>query len=321
MKRSIVVGIVAIAVIGVLAIFFLRSEWEKAPPNAPTAPTAQPSAPSEPTTVSPVAAPSFDVVRVEQGHAVIAGRAVPNSVVSVLDGGKAIGNVTADARGEWVLTPNDPLAVGTHELGLSAKLPDGSTVKSDQVVVVVVPESGTGALAVAVPSQGEGASKILQSPQSGRAASTTSALSLDVIDYDEQGRLILIGQGTPGSTVLVYLDNHLLGRTEIGPDGLWKLTPERNVAPGSYTLRLDEVNSAGRVTARVALPFSSAQPGELVAERRKIVVQPGNSLWRIARHNYGEGIRYTIIYEANKDRIKDPDLIYPGQVFVVPKTN
>ena len=321
MKRTVIIGIVAIVVIGALAVLFLRSEGERTPSNAPTATTAQPSPPPEPTTAPSPTTPSFDVVRVEQGHAVIAGRAAPNSIVSVLDGGKAIGDVTADARGEWVFTPNDPLAVGTHELGLSAKLPDGSTVKSDRVVVVVVPESGAGALAVAVPSQGEGASKVLQSPQAGGAASAKSAVSLDAIDYDEQGRVILSGRGSPKSTVLAYLDNQLLGRAEVGPDGQWKLTPEKNIGPGSYTLRLDQVDPAGRVTARVALPFSPARPGELVAEGGKVIVQPGNSLWRIARHNYGEGMRYTIIYEANKDRIKDPDLIFPGQVFVVPKTN
>jgi nucleoid-associated protein YgaU len=50
-------------------------------------------------------------------------------------------------------------------------------------------------------------------------------------------------------------------------------------------------------------------------------VQPGNSLWRIARRTYGAGMRFTLLYEANKDQIRDPDLIYPGQLFVVPKTN
>ena len=50
-------------------------------------------------------------------------------------------------------------------------------------------------------------------------------------------------------------------------------------------------------------------------------VQPGNSLWRLARQTYGSGLRYTEIYEANKDQIRDPDLIYPGQVFVLPRTN
>ncbi len=47
-------------------------------------------------------------------------------------------------------------------------------------------------------------------------------------------------------------------------------------------------------------------------------MQPGNSLWRIARRTYGQGIMYTVIYQANGQQIFDPDLIYPGQVFVLP---
>ena len=50
----------------------------------------------------------------------------------------------------------------------------------------------------------------------------------------------------------------------------------------------------------------------------KVVVQPGNSLWRISRRLYGRGVLYTVIYEANKEQIADPDLIYPGQVFKTP---
>ena len=48
------------------------------------------------------------------------------------------------------------------------------------------------------------------------------------------------------------------------------------------------------------------------------MVQPGNSLWRIARRIYGGGMRYVVIYEANRDQIRDADLIYPGQIFVTP---
>ncbi|MCA0273646.1 MAG: LysM peptidoglycan-binding domain-containing protein [Proteobacteria bacterium] len=49
-----------------------------------------------------------------------------------------------------------------------------------------------------------------------------------------------------------------------------------------------------------------------------VTVQPGFSLWRIARENYGDGILYVKVFEANKDQIRDPDLIYPGQIFTVP---
>ena len=51
----------------------------------------------------------------------------------------------------------------------------------------------------------------------------------------------------------------------------------------------------------------------------RVVVQPGNSLWRIARRTLGEGMAFSVIYDANKNQIRDPDLIYPGQVFVLPE--
>lgn len=49
-----------------------------------------------------------------------------------------------------------------------------------------------------------------------------------------------------------------------------------------------------------------------------ITVQPGNTLWGIARDKYGEGLLYVRVFEANATRIRDPDLIYPGQIFTVP---
>jgi nucleoid-associated protein YgaU len=50
------------------------------------------------------------------------------------------------------------------------------------------------------------------------------------------------------------------------------------------------------------------------------VVQPGHTLWAIARDRYGEGMMFVSVFEANRDRIRDPDLIYPGEVFVLPAT-
>ena len=50
----------------------------------------------------------------------------------------------------------------------------------------------------------------------------------------------------------------------------------------------------------------------------QVVIQPGNNLWRISRVIYGRGVEYSVIYEANRDQIRDPDLIYPGQIFTTP---
>lgn len=52
--------------------------------------------------------------------------------------------------------------------------------------------------------------------------------------------------------------------------------------------------------------------------KRKYTVKKGDCLWNIAKKYYGSGAQYTKIYNANKDKIKNPNLIYVGQVFIIP---
>ncbi len=73
-----------------------------------------------------------------------------------------------------------------------------------------------------------------------------------------------------------------------------------------------EAPAPGGIAGAPEAPASPATKAVIVT------VQPGYSLWRIARESYGEGILYVKVYEANKDQIRDPDLIYPGQIFTVP---
>ena len=119
----------------------------------------------------------------------------------------------------------------------------------------------------------------------------------------------------------VYLDETLLGTVTADAEGLWQLAPDSPVAPGLHRLRVDQVDDSGAVVARVATLFSRAELAGGFPENRYVIVQPGNSLWRIARRTYGEGVRYSVIFQANNDQIADPDLIFPGQIFLVPGTN
>lgn len=270
--------------------------------------------------------PTFDVVRINpRGNAVIAGRARPNSSVTVYDGDKEVGTVIADSRGEWVLLPGEPFAPGSRELTLSAKDESGKVANSGQSVVLVVPgrkEEGSGetrpsAVAVLVPNAGNGGT-VLQPPSSeGGEGIAQDGLSLDIIDYDEKGQVVVGGRAPAGANVQVYIDNEPVGGVVAGGDGRWQVKPDKPVEPGLHTLRVDQVEPPdAKVVARVETPFSRAAFAE--AAPGTIVVQPGNSLWRIARRTYGHGVRYSLIFEANKNQIRDPDLIYPGQVFSLP---
>lgn len=290
------------------------------------------SEPVAPDDSADVIKPAFDVVRISpSGDAVIAGRAAPGAEITVvLDGEREIGTVRADERGEWVLLPSEPLPPGTHELSLPSRLPEGAEVESDQVVVLVVPDpaevlaegaTGEQAVAVIVPREGDGASTVLQLPGEAEDAGPAASVVLDTLDYGQAGTLILSGRGRPGGSARAYLDNNFIGGAPIDADGRWRIVPEKSLAPGLYTLRLDELGSDGAVIARIETPLSRARPEEieLAPGQALVVVQPGNSLWRIARRIYGGGVHFTLIFRANSDRIRDPDLIYPGQIFALPE--
>ncbi len=270
--------------------------------------------------------PSFDVVRITpEGNAVIAGRARPGSQVVIIDNGEFVGQLDTDTNGEWVFVPDNPFPSGSRQLGLEMHVDGQQPVPSDDVVVIVIPEpqkdivgrkSNLPAvpLALKFPKKG-GASTVFQKPPGDPGE---SLLSVDTVDYDDAGRLLISGRAEPSSSIFVYLNNVIAGKVDADNNGGWRMQPEERVEPGLYTLRADQITGAGKVKARVSMPFSRAQPMETMPSEPFIIVQPGNSLWRIARKTYGSGIGFTTIYQANRDQITDPDLIFPGQVFALP---
>ena len=151
-----------------------------------------------------------------------------------------------------------------------------------------------------------------------KAGKEPAPLSLDVVDYDEQGRVVLSGRAETGSTVKGVLSGETIGVAEEADSGEWTLSPDSPVAPGRYTLVLQQLDPGGNIVDQISVPFERAAVPELPLDTN-VVVQPGNSLWRIARRTYGDGVRYTVIYNANRGQIRDPDLIYPGQILELPE--
>jgi len=80
------------------------------------------------------------------------------------------------------------------------------------------------------------------------------------------------------------------------------------------------VQAGGSSTAPAAdKPAAPASPTAPVADReRTYTVVAGDTLSKIAKREYGDASKWHKIYEANKDAIKNPDLIYPGQTFKIP---
>jgi nucleoid-associated protein YgaU len=263
--------------------------------------------------------PSFDVVRITvEGNAVIAGRAAPGVSVEIFDGDVSLGTAVSDANGEWVFVPPAPLPPGNRQLSIKSTDADGNILTSDQVVMIVVPEPDSGGeiLAVATSNDGSSASQVLQKPDN----DSNMVLAIEAVDYDEDGEIRLSGVASPDTLVNVYLDNTYIGTAQAGGKGRWQLIPETRVQTGIYKLRADQVDEHGKVLARVSMPFMRDELKPNIDPGSIYVVQPGNSLWRIAKRTYGDGIEFTLIYEANVDQIGDPDLIFPGQIFTLPTT-
>jgi len=234
-------------------------------------------------------------------------------------------------------TPND---TKTAETEVDAAQPEDVVVADTAVVATpqpvaqpateIAPEPQASPIAVAVLKADSEGVELVQ-PATPVAADLLGKVSLDIISYSDEGDVQLAGRAGPASLVRVYLDNSPVADIRAAEDGRWKVQLS-DVVPGIYTLRLDELNAEGKVLSRLETPFkrespealqppaapedSPAQPAPPI---RAVTVQKGDTLWAISRERYGDGLLYVRVFEANKTAIRDPDLIYPGQIFSIPE--
>ena len=259
--------------------------------------------------------PGFDVIRVTRdGRAVMAGRAAPGAKVIVKSGDLVLGQVMADKRGDWVMIPETPLKPGAQVLTLSAQLDEDGPVLSKDSAIISVPDRPGGEVFVAVSRPGK-PTRILDQ---GLPDTAPTGVSVAGIDLAPEGGAMLSGRAGPGRLVRVYLDNQAVGEALANEKGEWELAYAGAVATGEHKLRGDQLDPAGKVLLRAEVAFSRAGQGQLVMGAQQVMVMQGNALWEIARNIYGSGIAYSVIFTGNRQQIRDPDLIYPGQIFDIP---
>ncbi|SJM32950.1 Ig-like domain-containing protein [Mesorhizobium delmotii] len=181
---------------------------------------------------------------------------------------------------------------------------------------------------------------------------------VEAIEIDGN-KIFVAGLADPGRKVRAYANDILLGDAKTSPDGHFLVEATRNIPVGTYTIHVDALDADGvKVVARAAVPFER-EPGESVAavapaEQKPatppaaadttapappatsaeipetaapklehadgaVIIRRHDTLWQISRRVYGQGVRYSTIYLANQDQIRNPDRIWPGQVFKVPE--
>ena len=298
--------------------------------------------------------PTFDVASIQPtGEAVIAGRAAPGATVELLRDGEVHDRVIADKSGQFVMVP-PKLPPGTYDLTLRSKQADGKQATSRQRVTTALEPRSTDKPIVALITPDK-PTVVLSQPESKPAA---GAVVVETVEIEPSGKFHVSGQARPGAALRLYLNDSFVTSVTAGTDGRFAVTINEGVGPGNYRVRLDETSSSGSVRARAEVPFNAPDttasvPAQVTASKRpesaatqgpqlaaagatvlpdtgpppSAVVVPkittttvsrGDSLWRLSQLSYGAGTRYAVIYKANRGQIRNPNLIYPGQVFVLP---
>lgn len=171
--------------------------------------------------------------------------------------------------------------------------------------------------------------RVMHDTAPGDAPQVMDNIVVDAISYGSEGDVALAGRGAGSdpATVRIYIDDHEISMAPMAPDGNWRAELP-DIDPGIYSLRVDQIDAGGAVESRFETPFQRESPEQIArlrpdadghARSGAVTVQPGYTLWGISRSNYGRGILYVQVFEENREQIRDPDLIYPGQVFDIPE--
>lgn len=279
-------------------------------------------------------APVLDVIRVSpDGMTVIAGSAMPNAEIYLLLDGVDSADATADRAGNFVLLSKLAPSDSPRLLSVEATDETGARVAAAQTLVVApiaapvtvaeaTDEAETVTQSTTTPivlqSDGQEVSLVQGGSTDG------AALSIDTVSYSSAGDVQIAGRADSGAALRVYLNNALVAEVTGAEDGTWR-ADVANVAAGAYDLRIDQLAADGTVIARSETSFIREAAAEIADAAggaqnaiRVVTVELGFTLWGIAENMLGSGFDYVQIFNANRDQIRDPDLIYPGQVFTIP---
>ena len=307
------------------------AQTDKEPEEQDTAPAAQPAA--DETDISPVFA--ITVARVNpDGSAVFAGVAEPGATIQLQNGDILIDETIADANGEWVSLPAEKLAPGSHLIMLTMRTKDGRIARADTSLVVEIADTlDEKPLVALVPQTDDAAPALLQSPDNDAVIevvneevqeiivpATDPAVSIQSLAFLSENELQLRGQYAAGNKLRGRLADIDVRDVSLSQNGNWTAVVDiSGLGKEPQLLQIDLLDQNDKLVASTEMMLDRANLAAGLDGSNLVVVQRGDALWRIAYRSYGQGVRYVEIFRRNRDQISDPDLIYPNQIFVVPK--
>lgn len=252
--------------------------------------------------------PEFDIVRIEKdGGIVIAGRWLANNTISVMVNGRIIATQETNPYGEFVYAPQHKWNAGNYTIALVGGEPE---VKSSEKVFVYISENGPeNSVSLLMTKDG---STLLQMP----TVLNDNDLTVSKIDYLSTGRIVVTGDGMPRLRVSLSLNDEYIGFARVSDYKHFGLGADvGELKPGQeYSLTIRMHDGDGRTVSSVTQKFT--MPEMTGDDDTYYTVRRGDCLWIIARNFMRRGILFSII--ADRNNIKNPDLIYPNQLLQVP---
>lgn len=274
----------------------------------------------------------IEAVEVEGDKLFVAGVGTKGNQVRVFVDDLEAGLSPVNSEGRFLLESTMPLSVGQHMI--TAALEDSmNKVLLRAVVPFMRPETeAAAAVASAEPSsEPDVNAEALSEPASDLASKApemeagVEALSEDIAatkaEGDKVAELSDDGMEVEDKSVASALPDSALpdsGLRDSGP-----LVPSTVADSGSETaMNETDIAASDDAVQQVAsseAPTTIVQESLTPAASQSVIIRRGDTLWQIARRTYGQGVRYTTIYLANQDQIRNPNRISPGQIFSVPE--
>ena len=252
---------------------------------------------------------TFDIVRLDKtGNVVIAGKTIPNIKVDILDGNEILASVFSDSNGDWVWISDNPLPEGIKRFNL--KHFDGEHEFFSHQNIIILREKNKYL-----------SSKILKFSKTSSIEIINNkkkilGLSLDIAEYLDEDSLMLTGRTKPNAKVKLFFSDNFIKDSTSDNRGVWKIELKNFEFTDNNLIVTTEIEGQ-KITLRTKIFEKKIDPNFIF--EKEVIVKNGNSLWRIARKTLGGGIYYSEIYKNNMKEIENPDLIFPGQVFNIPK--